>query len=188
MTYAMLNAAEILQFGSDDDSVAFAPVGTALPTTLTDIDEAFHEIGWITEDGMTISPSDSVDKRKAHQGHRVYRTVMTDSSTDFNFVALQSNLATLKMQWDVKASKKKGGVSTHTLSNSRSIDPYAIVIRAKANGHQYLWACSRFEVGERDDFTISATDDAAYSISGTFADNVIFITDDPAYATGVDEG
>lgn len=43
MTYAKLNASEILQFGSDDDAVALAPVGTPLPTNLTAIDEKFKE-------------------------------------------------------------------------------------------------------------------------------------------------
>ena len=183
MSYAKLNLNQILQFGSDDDDVSLAPIGTALPTNLTDaLDEKFVEVGWINEDGMTFSPDDSVDKRKAHQGHRIYRTVMTDSSTDFSFIALQANLQTLKLQWKVKESKKEAAHSVHTLSNARDIDAYAIVIRAQANGHKYLWACPRFEVGERDEYKISATDDAATNVKGTFSDNITFITDDPAFA------
>lgn len=184
MTYAKLNVNEVLQFGSDDDSVALAPVGTALPASLdAELDKAFVEVGWINEDGMTFAPDDSVDKRKAHQGHRIYRTVMTDSSTDFKFVALQANLQTLALQWHVKSSKKDAGgkFSTHVLSNARTIDAYAIVVKAYANGHSYIWASSRFEVGERDDYKISATDDAATQVSGTFAADIVFITDDPAY-------
>jgi hypothetical protein len=181
MTYAKLNASEILQFGSDDDAVALAPVGTPLPTNLTAIDEKFKEVGWINEDGMAFTPSDSVEKRKGHQGHRVYKTTMTDSSTDFSFIALQSNYDTLMLQWDVKNSTSTADVHTHTLSNARSIDAYAVVVTAKANGHTYLWACSRFEVGERSEFKISATEDAAYSVKGTFAADVVFITDDPAF-------
>nr|WP_300338835.1 hypothetical protein [Actinomyces sp.] len=181
MTYAMLNAEQILQFGSDDDSVALAPVGTELPTSLTNVNAAFKEVGWLNEDGMGFTPSDSVDKRKGHQGHRVYRTVMTDSSTDFKFTALQSNYQTLALQWNVKEVKTADGVTTARLSNARDVDAFAIVIRAYANGHSYLWACSRFEVGERDEMTLSATDDTAYAITGTFAADVVFITDDPAY-------
>lgn len=185
MTYAKLNVAEVLQFGSDDDAVALAPVGTALPTTLeAALDPAFVEVGWINEDGMTFAPDDSVDKRKAHQGHRIYRTVMTDSSTDFKFIALQANLHNLALQWKIKSSTKDAGgkFSTHVLSNARDIDAYAIVAKAFANGHSYIWACSRFEVGERDEYKISATDDAATQVSGTFADDIVFITDDPAFA------
>lgn len=181
MTFAMLNAEQVLQFGSDDDSVALAPVGTALPQDLTTLDPKFKEVGWISEDGMSFTPSDSVDKRKAHQGHRVYRTIMTESSTDFKFTALQSNFDTLKMQWKVKGSKEAGGVITHTLSNAREVDAFAIVIKAFANGHKYLWACSRFEIGERDEFKLSATEDTAYAITGTFTADVVFITDDPAF-------
>lgn len=181
MTYAKLNAAEILQFGSDDDDVSLAPIGTPLPTDLETLNAAFIEVGWINSDNETFSPSDSVEKRRGHQGNRVYKTVMTESSTDFKFVALQSNYHTLRLQWKVKSSKEVGGVSTHVLSNARDIDAYAIVIRAYANGYKYLWACSRFEVGERDEFKLSGTEDTAYSVSGTFTEDIIFITDDPAF-------
>lgn len=186
MTYALLNADQILQFGSDDDSVALAPLGTALPTSLKSVDAAFKEVGWFTEDGMVFTPSDSVDKRKGHQGHRVYRTVMTDSSTDFGFTALQSNLQTLGIQWNVKESKKgAGGESTHILSNARDILPVALVVQAWANGHHYLWAASRFEVGERSEFSIASTGDTAYQVKGTFASDIVFITDDPAFQPAV---
>lgn len=183
MTYAKLNVAEVLQYGSDDDYVALAPVGTAMPTAIGALDPAFVEVGWINEDGMTFAPDDSVEKRKAYQGHRVYRTTMTDSSTDFTFIALQANLQTLKLQWKVKSSQKDaaGKISTHVLSNARDIDAYAIAIGAYANGHTYIWACPRFEVGERSDYTLSSSEDAATSVKGTFADNITFITDDPAF-------
>lgn len=182
MTYANIKIDEVLQFGSDDDDVSFAPVGTELPTDLTTIDQAFKEIGLINEDGMTFSPSDSVDKRKGHQGHRVYKTVMTESDTGFSFIALQSNLQTLGIQWNIKKSSKQGGVSTHVLSNARDITTFAIVIRVYANGHKYLWACSRFEIGERNEYKLAATEDTAYAVNGTFVADIVFITDDPAYA------
>ncbi|WP_017178170.1 hypothetical protein [Actinomyces timonensis] len=179
MTYAKLDATQILQFGSDDDAVALAPLGTQLPTDLSALTDPWKEVGWINEDGMKFSPDDSVDKRKAHQGHRVYRTVMTDSSTDFEFIALQSNYQTLSLQWKIKNTDTQGGITTHTMSNARDIDACAIAVTVKANGHTYVYACSRFEVGERSEFTINATDDAAYSIKGTFASDIILITDDP---------
>lgn len=183
MTYANIKIEEVLQFGSDDDDVSLAPIGTELPTTLDALDPAFVEIGLLNEDGMSFSPSDSVDKRKGHQGHRVYKTIMTESDTGLSFVALQSNLKTLGIQWKIKKSTKTPqGVSTHVLSNARDVDAYAIAIRAYANGHKYLWACSRFEIGERSEFKISATEDTAYAVSGTFVSDIIFITDDPAYA------
>lgn len=181
MTYANINIEQVLQFGSDDDDVSLAPIGTALPTNLTDLDPAFKEIGLLHEDGMTIAPADSVDKRRGHQGHRVYKTIMTESDTDFSFIALQSNLDTLKIQWDVIKSEEDNGVFKHTMSNARGIERRAIVIRAYANGHKYLWACSSFEIGERSEIKISATEDTAYSVTGTFTADVIFITDDPAY-------
>ena len=111
MTYANINIDQVLQFGSDDDDVSLAPVGTALPTDLTSMDPAFKEIGLINEDGMSFTPSDSVDKRKCHQGHRVYKTKMTESETGFSFIALQSNLQTLGIQWNIKKSSKQGGVN-----------------------------------------------------------------------------
>lgn len=181
MTYANIKIEQVLQFGSDDDDISFAPVGTTLPSDLENLNAAFKEIGLLNEDGVTFTPSDSVDKRKGHQGHRVYKTVMTESDTGLSFVALQSNLQTLGIQWKIKKSSKAGNVSTHVLSNARDVEAYAIAVRAWANGHMYLWACSRFEIGERSEYKISATEDTAYSVTGTFTADVIFITDDPAY-------
>ena len=181
MTYANIKIDQVLQFGSDDDDVSFAPIGTTLPTDLTTLDPAFKEIGLLNEDGLTIAPSDSVDKRKGHQGHRVYKTIMTESDTGLSFIALQSNLQTLGLQWKIKKSSKAGSVSTHVLSNARDVEAFAIVVRVYANGHTYLWASARFEIGERSEFKLSATEDTAYTITGTFTADVVFITDDPAY-------
>ena len=184
MTYAKINIGQVLQFGSDDDDVSLAPIGTALPTDLTSpLDPKFQEVGLLNSDGLTIKPSDSVDKRKGHQGNRVYKKIMTDSDTDLSFIALQSNLQTLGLQWQIKSSTKDAGgkFSTHVLSNARKVDAYAIVVRVYANGHTYLWACSRFEIGERNELKFSNTEDTAYAVNGTFVTDIIFITDDPAF-------
>ncbi|QHO91921.1 hypothetical protein CWT12_12240 [Actinomyces sp. 432] len=181
MTYALLNAEQVLQFGSDDDFVALAPVGTPMPTSIDKMDPAFVEVGWIGQDTQVFTPSDSVEKRRGHQGNRVYKTRMTESSVDFSFVALQSNLQTLGLQWQIKESSETGGVSRHVLSAANDITEVAIVISAKANGHTYVWACPKYEIGERSDFTLSGTQDTAYTITGTFTEDVILVTDDPNF-------
>ena len=127
MSYEKLNAMQIITAGSDDDCVALAPAGTKAPTTLA-IPATFKEVGWIDKDGIEFTAHDSVDKRRAHQGNRVYKVQMTESDSGVTFTALQSNIDTLKLQWLVKASSEDSGVIKHVLSSSRKVENVAIIV------------------------------------------------------------
>ena len=180
MSYEKLNAMQVITAGSDDDCVALAPAGTKAPTALA-IPAAFKEVGWIDKDGIEFTADDSVDKRRAHQGNRVYKVQMTESDSGVTFTALQSNIDTLKLQWDVKSSSEDSGVIKHVLSSSRKVQNVAIIVYAEANGHKYLWHCESFQIGEREGFKLANTDDVAYKITGTFPGDITMLTDDEAF-------
>lgn len=180
MSYEKLNAMQIITAGSDDDCVALAPAGTKAPTTLA-IPTSFKEVGWIDKDGIEFTADDSVDKRRAHQGNRVYKVQMTESDSGLTFTALQSNIDTLKLQWTVKASSEDSGVIKHVLSSSRKVENVAIIVYAEANGHKYLWHCENFQIGEREGFKLANTDDVAYKVTGTFTGDITMLTDDEAF-------
>lgn len=196
MTYAKLNLDAIRQFGSVDDSISMAPVGTTLPTALLAADAALPapwiEVGWNSEDGYTFSPNDSTDKRKGHQGHEIYKTIMTESNTEFSFVALETSLTTFSIQWDIKKSEDlaAGGgpgkpATQLTLSSARSIKSVALAVRTWSEGYQYMYLIPRFEIGERSEYKLSATEDTAFNVKGTIIGNVTLITDDPAIKNGL---
>lgn len=63
-------------------AVFYAPIGTAVPTDAkTDLDTAFKNVGFVSEDGVTISPSISSSSHKAWGGVEVSNEVTEYSET-----------------------------------------------------------------------------------------------------------
>ena len=107
------NADNARVYGSDYDSVYLAPIGTALPTSIDDpLDPAFEAVGWLNEDGIKQSPSGSKTKLRGHQGGRVVRTRMTETGTEFAFVALETKRQTESLWEDQKSATVANGVET----------------------------------------------------------------------------
>lgn len=75
-----------------------APVGTPLPTTATEeLDAAFENVGYISEDGVTNSNSPSTDAIKAWGGDVVYNA-QTEKADDFTFTMIEvTNVTPLKV-------------------------------------------------------------------------------------------
>ena len=61
-------------------AVYVAPVGTALPTTTAAaLNAAFEDCGYVSEDGVTFTPSETVTKIRAWQNNAVVATAYTRS-------------------------------------------------------------------------------------------------------------
>lgn len=81
---------DIRVYGDLDSEVFFAPVGTALPTTITaDPTTPFVAVGWISEDGVGLNVSTDVTKFKGWQGGTTLRTKVTSSEKSFKIQCLQ---------------------------------------------------------------------------------------------------
>jgi len=73
-----------------------APTGTALPTsTAAALNVAFLSIGYIGEDGVTLSQAASITKIKAFQNADVVRVVQTDHSVTAKFTMIETNANSL---------------------------------------------------------------------------------------------
>lgn len=78
-------------------AVFVAPKGTALPTDAsTALPEAFVNIGYISEDGVTNEIETDSEEIKAWGGDTVL-TVQTSRSENFTFTAIETNEQTLKL-------------------------------------------------------------------------------------------
>jgi len=169
-------------FGSDNDAVYIAPLGTTLPTDLGALDPAFVDAGWLSTDGITVTPSDSVEKFRGHQGGRVVRTKITESDTTFQFQTLETTALALGLQFDVTNAASNGGVTTLDVSSGRSVAARAIVIDVFDEDVQYRFVVERAEIGERSEFSLANNAITGYTFTVEVIDEMTIITDDPAAA------
>lgn len=77
-------------YGDLDSEVWFAPKGTPLPTAITtDPTDPFWAVGWISEDGVSLSVSTDVEKFKGWQGGTTLRTKVTSTEKTIKLQALE---------------------------------------------------------------------------------------------------
>jgi len=123
-----LDAANARIFGSDDDKVQLAPLGSTLPTTLAAAVAPFEDVGWLHTDGIPFTPADSVEKLRGHQGGRVVRTTITESDLTFQFQCLETTALTLGLQHNITSAATLTGVTTMNASPGRQIEARAFVL------------------------------------------------------------
>lgn len=72
-----------------------APAGTTLPTdAATALDQAFHSLGFISEDGIVNAEETDTEDIKAYGG-KVVKTVQTSRKETYGFTPIETNQHTL---------------------------------------------------------------------------------------------
>jgi len=180
-----LDAANARIFGSDDDKVQLAPLGSTLPTTLAAAVAPFEDVGWLHTDGIPFTPADSVEKLRGHQGGRVVRTTITESDLTFQFQCLETTALTLGLQHNITSAATLTGVTTMNASPGRQIEARAFVLdlfdKDNTDIH-YRFVVPRGEIGERSEFTFANSDITGYTFNVEIIGSYDIITNDPAAA------
>lgn len=180
-----VNSANARIFGSDDDAVFIGPLGTTLPTALTAPASPLEDVGWLHSDGITVGGDSSVNKFRGHQGARVVRTKMGDSSTTFTFQCLETTALTLGLQLNIKSQATVTGVTTMSVSSGKKVEVRAFVIDVydeDATTIQYRFVIPRGEIGERSEFKLANSDITGYSFTVEVIGDYQIITSDEAVA------
>lgn len=180
-----LDAANARIFGSDDDRVLLAPLGSTLPTDLSAPDLAFEDVGWLHTDGLPFTPTDSVEKIRGHQGGGVVRTTITESDLTFQFIALETNAVTLPLQHNIQSATDAAGVTTLEARPSRLVLARAFVLDLYDKDNtdiHYRYICPRGEIGERSEFAHVNNDITAYTFNVEIIGSYQIITNDPVAA------
>ncbi|MFJ4107888.1 phage tail tube protein [Oerskovia enterophila] len=133
-------------YGSEDDTVWLAPLGTTLPTGLAAPGAGFEDVGYLGESGIDLTRDDSVQQFRAHQGGKVVRKKITESSTSFVFRTLEDNETTAKLADNVISSSTATGVTTSVLSSAREVQAYACVVDKFDAGIHERHVIARLEV------------------------------------------
>lgn len=160
---SITNADNAFMAGSEKDTLYLGPAGTDLSmvTNLTStLPQGMIDVGWISDDGMSLDMSDSVDKIYGHQGHGVVRTYMSDSSTSFKASLLESKLELLKTYLGVTKAEKitttgTDSITRMTVSASRKVEALCGVadLFDVSTGKQRRYIFPRLELGERSGIT-----------------------------------
>lgn len=117
-------------YGSDIDAIYLAPIGTTLPTTIDGVlDPAFEDVGWLHSDGITESPTGSVEKSRGYQGNGVVRTRINEPGTTVQFVGLEAKAQTNQLRYHEKTvDTAVAGVRKVTRGAGQRISKRAAII------------------------------------------------------------
>jgi hypothetical protein len=109
-------------------AVMYAPLGTALPTTpIAAPNVAFVDLGYISEDGVSLSQSSSWEKIKDWGGDQV-RTFLSEFTATLSFTFLETNDDALKAMYGAaNVTVTAAGASTgkYTAVKLNSTEPPA---------------------------------------------------------------
>lgn len=145
-------------YGSEDDTLWLAPLGSTLPIGLEAPGPAFNDVGYGGEAGFDLNREDDVQKFKVHQGGKTIRKKVTSSSTSLVFRTVEDNEVTDNLADNITATTKNGDVTTQTIASSRKVQAYAAILDLYDDGVMVRRAIPRFEVagGGTETFSNSA--------------------------------
>nr|DAS64540.1 MAG TPA: hypothetical protein [Caudoviricetes sp.] len=184
---AITNADNAFMAGSEKDTLYLGPAGTDL-STVTNLTSALPQgmvdVGWLTEDGLTLGMSDSVDKFRGHQGHGVIRTYASESSTTLKASLLEAKLDLLKRYLGVSKTEKvtvgSDSITRMEVSASRKVEALCGVMDLfdVSTGKQRRYIFKRLELGERSDVSYKVGDLTAYEHNLEVLDGYVLLTNE----------
>ena len=191
---AKTNANNAFMAGSEKDTLYLGPAGTDLSsvTNLTSpLPQGMVDVGWTSDDGMTLDMSDSVDKIRGHQGHGVVRTYMSDSSTSFKATLLETKLELLKQYLGATKAEKITTAGTEsithmTVSASRKVEALCGVadLFDVSTGKQRRYIFPRLELGERSGVTFKVGELSAYEYNLEVLDKYELLSNEDGLKVG----
>jgi hypothetical protein len=131
-----LDPSEILLGLNNGPGVYRAPAGTAPPADLiTDWADPWEPIGYISDDGVTVSSSTTSDTLTPWQSTSPVKTMITGKELTAHFIMWQTNADTLAMYFDMPpVAPDAGGIVAFDIRSDVGGELYAIGIDIKDAG------------------------------------------------------
>jgi hypothetical protein len=165
-----VNANNARMYGSDNDSIYLAPLGTPLPTTIDgELDPAFEDVGWLNGDGITETLSGSVEKIRGYQGNGVVRTRMSEPGTSIAFVAMETKAQTTGLRYNEKQVTSTAGVRHAKRGSGQKISRRVAVIDLFDQDDETVkerYAIPVFEIAPNGDRVATPSDVAMLPFNG----------------------
>lgn len=166
----MVNSNLARIYGSDNDCIYLAPLGTTLPEDIDEeLDAAFEDVGWLHSDGITETQTGSVEKIRGHQGNGVVRTRINEPGTTVTFTALETKDQTQSLRYDEKDVTTAAGVRKAVRGAGQRVSARAAVIDvfdADDDSIKERIVIERFEISPGGDRTFVNSDIAGFAFEG----------------------
>jgi hypothetical protein len=169
-------------------SVSVAPTGSTLPVEPTiALDVAFDDLGANTEDGLTLSPSRSVEKIRAWQASKAVRTIVTEDELSIQFTLMEWNEKTLALALGGGTfSATTGGDTKYVPPVSGSVDERSFVFEWLDDSITTRLVVPRGMVTNVEEITVAKSGAVQLGLTvevlGSTPDDFILLTDDPNVA------
>jgi hypothetical protein len=125
--------ANIIGYGGDASGVWVAPKGTTGPTGLTAPAAGFKEVGWLSEDGVSISRDEDRQTFRAHQGGKIVKRKTASVDDTIKFQCLETNAVVLGLLYKQTVPAAVTGVVTISVANQTVNDERAWVVDEKGD-------------------------------------------------------
>lgn len=183
------NSDNIRVYGDLDSEVFFAPVGSTLPTTVADPIAPFAAIGWLSEDGVSLSVSTDVEKFRGWQGGATLRTKVTGTEKTITIQALEETPGVTELYYGHGAPTVTGtgdtAVARVDLPEGIGSVARAAVFKFVDGGVTKLLCCEKVEVTGRGELAHTNTGMTVYELTLDILGDSFILTDAPAFTAAV---
>jgi hypothetical protein len=176
------NYEDIRVYGDLESEVFFAPKGTALPTTIaTDPAAPFDAVGWLSEDGVSLSVTTDVTKFKGWQGGATLRTKVTSTEKSFKIQCLQETPGVTELYFDHGAATVAAGVAKIDLPEGiGTVERTAVVKFVDGDVTKFL-CCENVQVTDRGELAHQNAAMTAYELTLEIVGPAYILTNAEAY-------
>lgn len=133
-------------FGGEADTLWLGPLGTTAPTTMAAPGIGYQDVGYFGESGIERVRDQSVEDFRAHQGGKIVRTKITESSEKITFKTIEENAVTNALGENITSTATVSTIKTDTLSTAGIIQVRAGVLDLFDGTYQERYIYPRLEI------------------------------------------
>ncbi|WP_053386999.1 phage tail tube protein [Leucobacter japonicus] len=175
------NRDNVRVYGDLESEVFLAPKGSTLPTTLTDPETPFESLGWLSEDGISLTVSTDSEKFKAWQGGATLRVKVTSTEKTITFQALEETPGVTELYYDHAAPVVTTGVAKIDLPEGIGTVERAAVFKFVDGGVTKFLCCELIQITERGDLPHTNSDMTMYEFTAEIVGDSFILTNAPSY-------
>jgi hypothetical protein len=167
-----LDPNEILLGINNGPGLYRAPVGTAAPADLTSAwATPWEAIGYVSDDGVTVSSSTTSDTLTPWQSTSPVRTMITGKELTAHFVMWQTNAENMAMYFDQPPPAETDGLTSFDIRSDSGGQLYAIGIDIQDNGVITRIVFPRAQLSDTGDVQFHRGDAVGWDVTLSALDN-----------------